>query len=161
VVEVDRCETAVDSIGVVVGAGVRITARGSVIHGAGVGMHVAAGGRAVLTSVEFLGNGTGLLIRTGGDARGTRVRFVDNGWGIQAEPEAVVVFGGSLATGGEFLDNRHGAVRALGDSLVRVPFYYWGTVDCDSIRAMVEGPVAFTPFTGPEHAVTFTDDDCP
>jgi len=154
-IQIDLLDVEVDSIGVMVGEGGRVVGRGCLITGAGTGLRVAGGGRTTLSAVEFVENGVGAEILSGGDVRGTRVRFVENGWGIRAEPQARVVFGGSLRDGGEFIDNREGAILNLGEDPVRVPYFFWGSVESDSIKAAVRGPVVQLPFTDENHVATF------
>jgi hypothetical protein len=154
VVEFEECDIAGDSIAVAVGPEGMVWLRGSLVHGAGEGLRVGAGGRVSLAAVEVQDNEVGAVVLTGGDLRGTRVRFVENGWGLRAEPGAVVVLGGTLQDGGEFRDNREGAILNLGENPVRVPFFYWGVMACDSLQAMVEGAVVQLPYTDQDHVRT-------
>jgi hypothetical protein len=44
-----------------------------------------------------------------------------------------------------FFGSRHISLRNRGQKPVAATLNYWGTVDCDSVAARVEGPVIYLP----------------
>lgn len=138
-----------------------------------VGLLCSAGSSARVFACEFKGLPVGVDVRSGADllmmrnvlaenmvalqidAEDTRVyrnEFLRNDVAIDVLEQGAADVGGSLREANGFLGSRHVSLRNRGQKPVAATLNYWGTVDCDSVAARVEGPVIYLPMAAESRA---------
>jgi hypothetical protein len=116
----------------------------SEFRGLPVAVDVLPGADLLMMRNVLAENAVGL--RTGGEnTRVHRNEFLRNDVAIDVTEQGAALIGGALREANGFLGSRRLSLRNRGPKPIAATLNYWGTVDCDSVTARVEGPVIYLP----------------
>ncbi len=108
------------------------------------GVEVRPGADLLMMRNVLTGNTVGL--RIGAEhVRVYRNEFVRNDVAIDVMEAGAAEVGGALREANLFLGSRSLSLRNRGQKPLVATLNYWGTIDCDSVAARVEGPVVYLP----------------
>ncbi len=156
----DCAVTGADSLGIRAGAGTYPRLFASTVSDCPVGVDLGPGADALVMRNTLRGCGVGIRVAASG-ARIFRNVFAADSVGVEILPGASAAVGGSPADGNDFLLPGSGevALRNASADTVNASYNWWGSADCDTVRARLAGPVRFLPFTGAGHRRVI--DACP
>ncbi len=153
VLQVTRCRvTGADSLGLRCGSGSHARVMASDFTDQDYGVSVEPGADVLLMNCLLDGTGLGVLV-SAIDVRILRCRFENNGTAVRVDPTGSARVGRTLREGNDFARNRL-AVDNRATVPVLAEANYWGTVDCDSVQALLRGPVVFRPVADAAHTDT-------
>jgi hypothetical protein len=142
--------TGSDSVGVRCGSRGHLRLFASTVTGVPVGVDLEPGADGLIMKNTFERCGTAVRVAAE-DARVFRNTFGGNEVGVEATGKITVAMGGAPRDANDFLPGPGLAVRAAPEASVEAGNNWWGSADCDSIRAHIEGPVTFLPFVDADH----------
>ncbi len=131
------------------GEGSLVRAFTTVFDALPVGVQAAPGADLLLMHDTFSGDGEGLRVEAAG-VRAFRNTFTGNETAVRVLPTGTANLGGALREANDFLDNRRAVVNES-PAAVSARFNWWGSAECDSVRAGFTGPVEFLPFSDAGH----------
>ncbi len=147
-----------DSVGVRCGPEGHLRLFASTVSRAPVGVDLEPGADGLLMRNTF--ERCGVAVRAAADgARVFRNVFAGNDVGVEVTGKISVVMGGAPREANDFLPGNRVAVRVSPEASVEAGNNWWGSADCDSIRARIQGPVTFLPFVDADHGHPV--DSCP
>jgi hypothetical protein len=116
----------------------------SEFKGLPVGVDVLPGADLLMMRNVLAENAVGLRIG-GENTRVYRNEFLRNDVAIDVTEQGAADVGGALREANGFLGSRRLSLRNRSPKSIAATLNYWGSVDCDSVTARVEGPVIFLP----------------
>ncbi len=132
------------AVGLLCSAGSSARVFASEFKGLPVGVDVLPGADVLMMRNVLTENAVGLRIGAE-NVRVYRNEFLRNDVAIDVLEQGAADVGGALREANGFLGSRLLSLRNRGPKPVVATLNYWGTVDCDSVAARVEGPVVYLP----------------
>lgn len=139
------------AVGLLCSAGSSARVFASEFKGLPVGIDVLPGADLLMMRNVLTEDAVGLRIAAE-NARVYRNEFLRNDVAIDVLEQGAASVGGALREANGFLGSRRLSLRNRGEKPVVATLNYWGTVDCDSVAARVEGPVVYLPMVAESRA---------